>query len=165
MRIALIVPAVLVGLVLLVTLIGWTLPVKHRVTREAVLTVPAETLFALIATPLDFPKWRTGVKSVEILPSVGGLPSWVEHSSDGNITFAVTRSVPGVELVTTIADKRLPFGGSWTYELIPAGALTTLRITEDGEVYNPIFRFLSRFVFGHAATIERYLKDVQRRAG
>jgi hypothetical protein len=35
-----------------------------------------------------------------------------------------------------------------------------LRITEDGEVYNPVFRFVSRFVMGHTATMDKYLADV-----
>ena len=47
-------------------------------------------------------------------------------------------------------------------ELIPRGDSTTLRITENGEVYNPVFRFVSRFVFGHSATIEKYLADVRK---
>lgn len=161
MRIALVVIGVLVGLVVLVAIIGALLPVKHQVTREATLKISADKLFALISSPMDFPKWRTGVKSVEMLPSGGGLPKWTEVSSNGNITFAVTESVPGVELKTVIADKSLPFGGSWTYVLAPAGRdSTTLRITEDGEVYNVIFRFMSRFIFGQASTMEQYLKDV-----
>jgi len=140
------------------------LPVKHSVTREVTFKVSAERLFALISTPLDFPKWRTGVRSVEMLPTGGGLPKWIEVSKHGTITFAITQSVPGVELTTVIADKSLPFGGSWTYVLAPAGAdATTLRITEDGEVYNVFFRFMSRFVFGQASTIERYLEDVRGR--
>ena len=164
MRIALIVVGVVVAVVVLVAIIGALLPVKHQVSREATLKISADKLFALISTPTEFPKWRTGVKSVEMLPSGGGLPKWIEVSSDGTITFAVTHAVPGVQLVTTIADKSLPFGGSWTYVLAPAGPdSTTLRITEDGEVYNVIFRFMSRFVFGHASTIEKYLKDVQKR--
>lgn len=161
MRIALFAVGGLVTLVGAIALIGWYLPVKHHVTREATFKVSADRLFALITTPADFPQWRTGIKSVEMLPTGGGLPKWTEVSSNGAITFAVTQSVPGVELTTVIADKSLPFGGSWTYVLAPAGPdSTTLRITEDGEVYNVIFRFLSRFVFGHASTIERYLKDV-----
>lgn len=163
MRLALIVVGVIIAVVVIVGIIGALLPVKHRVTREATFKASADKLFALISTPTDFPKWRTGVKSVEMLPSGGGLPKWAEVSSDGTITFAVTQSVPGVELVTTIADKSLPFGGSWTYVLAPAGPdSTTLRITEDGEVYNVIFRFMSRFVFGHASTIEKYLRDVRK---
>ena len=164
MRIALVVVGVLVGLVVLVAIIGALLPVKHQVTREQTYKISADKLFLLISSPMDFPKWRTGVKSVEMLPSGGGPPKWIEVSSDGSITFAVTQSVPGVELKTVIADKSLPFGGSWTYVLVPAGAdSTTLRITEDGEVYNVIFRFMSRFIFGHASTIEGYLKDVRKR--
>jgi hypothetical protein len=59
-----------------------------------------------------------------------------------------------------IADSTLPFGGKWTYELTPSGTGTMLRITEDGEVYNPVFRFVSRFVMGHTATMDKYLADV-----
>jgi len=67
--------------------------------------------------------------------------------------------------VTRIADDSLPFGGSWTYELFPSGEGTEVRITERGEVRNPIFRALSTFVFGHTVTLDRYLADLQRRAG
>ena len=42
---------------------------------------------------------------------------------------------------------------------------TTLTITEDGEVYNPIFRFMSRFVFGHEATMATYLSAAQKKLG
>lgn len=165
MRIAIYVVGSLAALIAFVAVIGALLPVKHHVTREATFKISPDRLFALISTPSDFPKWRTGLKGVEMLPTGGGPPKWTETSSDGTITFAVTQSVPGVQLVTTIADKSLPFGGSWTYVLAPAGAgdSTTLRITEDGEVYNVIFRFMSRFVFGQASTIEQYLKDVGKR--
>jgi len=67
--------------------------------------------------------------------------------------------------VTRIADPKLPFGGTWTYELSPAPERTSLRITEDGEVRNPVLRFVSRFVLGHTATIDRYLADLGRHVG
>jgi hypothetical protein len=57
--------------------------------------------------------------------------------------------------------KRLPFGGPWTYELRPEGSATHLTITEHGEVFDPFFRFMSRFVLGHAATMERILTLLQ----
>ena len=59
----------------------------------------------------------------------------------------------------------MPFGGTWTYELTPTAGGTSLRITEDGEVYNPVFRFMSRFVFTHHATIDTYLTDMGKRLG
>ncbi len=42
---------------------------------------------------------------------------------------------------------------------------TRLTITENGEVYNPIFRFMSRFVFGHTATMDQFLSDLKKRVG
>ena len=32
-------------------------------------------------------------------------------------------------------------------------------------VYNPSFRFMSRFVFGHAATLDEFVKHLEARAG
>lgn len=63
------------------------------------------------------------------------------------------------------ADPSLPFGGRWTYELRAAPAGTTLRITEDGEVYNPLFRFMWKFIFTHHRTIDVYLRDLAARVG
>jgi hypothetical protein len=40
-----------------------------------------------------------------------------------------------------------------------------VRITEDGEVYNPIFRFMSRFVFGHTHTMDAYLRALGKATG
>jgi len=37
---------------------------------------------------------------------------------------------------------------------------TLLTITEDDEVYNPIYRFVSRFIIGHTQTIDSYLNDL-----
>jgi hypothetical protein len=65
--------------------------------------------------------------------------------------------------VTRIADPSLPFGGTWTYDLKPQGSGTELTITEDGEVYNPIFRFMSKFVFSQTATIEAYQASLKRK--
>jgi hypothetical protein len=58
------------------------------------------------------------------------------------------------------ATPNLPFGGAWTFDIAPDANGSNLRITEDGEVYNVIFRFMARYIFGHHASIETYLKDL-----
>ena len=73
----------------------------------------------------------------------------------------VSGEEPPRRLVTRIADEDLPFGGTWTYRLEPDGGGTRVTITEDGEVYNPVFRFVSRFVMGHDATLRTYLDDLE----
>ena len=78
------------------------------------------------------------------------------------MTYEVGQADPPRKLVTRIADPHLPFGGTWTYEIV-AGAESgsTLTITENGEVYNPFFRFISRYVMGYTATMDRYLQALQ----
>lgn len=165
MKIALRVLAVLFVILLLIVAVGFTLPVKHHAMREARYDRSPSEIFALITDAKNFPSWRSSVTKVEILPDSGGRTRFRETGSDGEILYEVEQSVPDKRLVTRIADPSLPFGGRWTYELIPHGSSTTLRITEDGEVYNPVFRFISRFVMGHTRTLDRYLLDVAKRFG
>lgn len=152
-------------LIALVVGIGWLLPVRHRASRQATYPASPEAVFAAITSVKEFPSWRPSVKTVDVVRSAPDKLSWRESGSDSPILFVVEEQVPATRLVTRIADRTLPFGGTWTYELTPAGQGTTLRITEDGEVYNPLFRFVSRFVFGHGATLETYLRDLGKRYG
>ena len=164
MRYVLIVVGSIVAIVVLIAAIGWCLPVRHRASGARTYQASAASLFALITDVAAFPTWRSDVKSVEMLPDENGRRRWRETTKTGPLTFVIERAVPDRLLVGRIADTNLPFGGSWTYELTPNGSgTTTLRITEDGEVYNPIFRFVSRFVVGHDATIKQYLSAVGKR--
>ncbi len=160
MKIALIIIAVIVAVVVVILTIGYSLPVKHRAQGQAVIRKTPAAVFAEITDVKAFPSWRSSVKTVEVLPDSAGKKRFREIGSDGEILYEVERSVPDQQLVTRIADPSLPFGGRWTFDLIPAGDSTTVRITEDGEVYNPFFRFISRFVMGHTSTIDRYLLDL-----
>lgn len=154
----------IVAVVMLIVAIGYSLPVEHRASREATFKASPEAIFALITTVDSFPSWRADVKSAEVLPSPDGKQRFREVSGDGTIAYVVESSEPNRRLVTRIDDRSLPFGGTWTYEIVPAGNdRTTLRIVEDGEVYNPLFRFVSRFVMGHDTTINKYLAAVGRR--
>ena len=73
--------------------------------------------------------------------------------------------MPERRMVTRIADKNPPYGGTWTYEIEPGDGSSALHITEHGEVYNPIFRFVSRFVMGHTATIDASLRALAKKFG
>ena len=162
MKVILLIAGILGAIVLVVIAIGYALPVKHTATREKVFPADTAAVFAAISTPTEFPKWRRGLKSVEMLPAVDGKQSFRETGSDGTITYVIDEAVPGQRLVTRIADRNLPFGGSWTFEMGPATNGTILHVTERGEVYNPLFRFVSRFIFGHHRTIDHYLEDLER---
>jgi hypothetical protein len=165
MRWVVLIVGILVGLVVLMALVGFLLPVGHVASRSVVVRGAPDQVWATITDVQGFPTWRTDVTSVRPLPDQNGHPRWEERGTNGTIVYEVVERAPPRRLVSRIASTGLPFGGSWTYELTPADSGTRVSITERGEVYNPIFRFLSRFVFGQTATMDSFLKDLGRKHG
>ncbi len=165
MKIAIVVVTVIAAIIAIVVVVGWMLPVGHHASSEATFAASPDVIYAAIDKVDDYPKWRTSVKSIELVPSPTGQRGFREIGGDGPMLFVIEEAVPGKRFVTRIADKSLPFGGKWTYELTPAAAGTTLRITEDGEVYNPIFRFVSRFFMGQHGSMNAYLNALAAKLG
>jgi polyketide cyclase/dehydrase/lipid transport protein len=163
MKWVLIVVGALIVVVALVAAIGLALPKAHLATRTARFRRPPQAVWDVIAGPAD---WRPDIRNVEQLPPRDGRRTWKETDQHGQaITYESVEEAPPSRLVTRIADKKLPFGGTWTHEITADASGCTLKITEAGEVYNPIFRFMSRFVFGHTATIDAYLKALHAKLG
>jgi uncharacterized protein YndB with AHSA1/START domain len=155
----------LAGFLVLITVIGWLLPKDHVATRQGRYRQPPEAIWKAI-TDLDaMPSWREGLKAVKHLPDRNGLPAHIEVTNMGEIPMETVEMTPPRKLVGRIADPKLPFGGTWTFEITPTAEGSTLRITENGYVTNPVFRFLSRFVFGYTGTIESYLKSLAKKFG
>ena len=125
-------------IVAVVAIVGSMLPQQHTASRTARVALAPAGLYPI-------------------------LVQMAQASTDPPVR--VERQEPPSLLVTTISDPKLPFGGSWTYRLEPAGtAASDLTITENGEVYNVIFRFMSRFVFGHHATMDAFIRELQAKA-
>jgi uncharacterized protein YndB with AHSA1/START domain len=152
--------AVVAVLVVGLLVVGWLLPEKHTASQHVQLAAPPEAVWALLTNVEAFPTWRSDVKAVERLPDRDGRPVWVEEGSNGRITFATERREPPRLLVTRIADPDLPFGGTWTYEVAQTPGGSTVTITEDGAIYNPVFRVMARFVFGYEATMKAFLQSL-----
>ena len=143
--------------------IGAMLPVKHRASRRARFRQSPEKLYAVIAGP---PNWRSDVKAWGALPAREGRQQWWEQDSHGKkVTFELVDDRPPSRRAVRIADQNLPFGGTWTFEIAPAGDNSELRITEDGEVYNVLFRFMSKYVFGYTGSIEGFFRDLGKKFG
>lgn len=132
---------ILIGLIVVfgvIAIVGWTLPVNHEASLSAQFNRPPEVVFALISDLSNYPKW------------------WPE----GNVKVEVVERVPPSRFVTRIVGETA-FGGTWTIAIVPTPEGSRLTVTERGEVYNLIFRALSRFVFGHTSTMEGFLSAAQ----
>jgi uncharacterized protein YndB with AHSA1/START domain len=165
MKWVLIIVAALLALVLLVLVVGSLLPVGHAASMIVHYDRPPEAVWSAITNVSAYPTWRDDVTKVEVLPAKEGRPRWIEEGSGERITFETVESDAPRRLLVRIADSGLPFGGTWTYSLTPDIDGTTLRVTENGEVYNPIFRFMSRYIFGHTATMDKFLRALGRHFG
>jgi uncharacterized protein YndB with AHSA1/START domain len=166
MKLLVLVFASLAGVVGVMALIGALLPRHHVATRCAGFRKTPEEVYAIVRDFAQTPTWRSHVQSVDLLPSQQNRVYYRETTTHGAIVYQVITDQPAKQLVTEIADRDLPFGGSWTFEFAPsASGGTTLRITERGEVRNVLFRFLSRCVLGYTRTLETYLRDLGRRLG
>lgn len=146
-------------------IIGALLPREHVATRMARYAQSPEAIWQAITDAEAMPSWRNDVKSVKRLAEENSKSGWVETTSMGDIPLRIEVSDAPQRLVMRIAGDALPFGGAWTYEIAPVAGGATLRITEEGFVKPGLFRFMARFIFGHTATLERYLKDLGAKFG
>ena len=127
----------LAAIIALVAIIGATLPRNHVATRSLALRRPPEEVWPVI----------------------------MQATAASGVPVDVVESDPPRRQVTRVKDTEKMFGGTWTITLTPSSTGSTLKITEDGWVGNPIFRFVSRYVMGHHATMDGLLKDVAKKFG
>ncbi len=174
MKWALLVVGALVAIAAIIVIIGAMLPKGHVATRGSHFRQTPATIWQTITEFEKFPSWRAGVTSVERLPDRDGHPVWAERSGEGRkaetIPYELVESVApsgnsAGRVVTRIADPKLAFGGTWTLEVAAADGGTTVRITERGEVYNPVFRFMSRFIMSQTKSMEDYLAALGKKFG
>jgi hypothetical protein len=163
MRILLSITGIVFVLILGILVIVSLLPKRHIVWRSASFHATPERLFFLIAGPQD---WRPDVLRCEAVHDAGGRELMRETTrKNETITYEVLDRVPSKSLKRRIATEKLPYAGTWTYSLQPEGGITVVRITEDGEVYNPVFRFMSLFVLGNTRTMDAYLRALGKSTG
>jgi uncharacterized protein YndB with AHSA1/START domain len=155
----------LIGIVAIVWTFGMLLPRDHVASRVGHYQVPPEKVWVAITDVDAMPTWRIGLKGVTRLPDRDGLPVHVEDTSAGKMTIVTQQLEPPRKLVNRIGGEGLPFGGTWTFEVTPAADGSTLRITENGYVTNPIFRFVARFVMGYTSEMDKYLTGLAHHFG
>jgi hypothetical protein len=143
--------------------VGALLPRRHVASRSATYRATPQQLFALISGPQS---WRPDVQRSATIAVPGGQSLLRETTRDGNtMTYEAFAANRPTSIGRRVVGKKLPFSGSWTYSLAPSAGGTTVRIIEDAEVYNPVFRFMSRFVIGQTRTMDTYLRSLGKATG
>ena len=130
----------LAGTFIIVAAIGAMLPRTHVASRSLTLRRTPE----------------------EIWPVVIGI------AGGSSVPADIIESDPPRKQVSRVTAAQKNFGGTWTITIAPGGPssperTSVLTITEDGWVANPIFRFMSRYVMGHHATMDGILRQVAKK--
>jgi hypothetical protein len=157
--------AAVVVLVALVAVIGVMMPREHTASRAMRFRPKPADLFATVSDFARYPEWRPGVSRVDVEGPMGPGAIIREHGANGTIPYRVEVFEPPSKIVTRIADPSLAFGGTWTFEVFQNDSGSELVLTENGEIYNPIFRVLAKFFFSPYETIDTYMADLKRRLG
>ena len=146
--------------------IGSALPKTYSVSRRAQFN---RSRWDVWKTITDYPQqvtWRDDLGHVERVPGRGGMELWRETGRRRQaLVFETVESVPPRRLVRRIVNDDLAFGGSWAFDVDEVGEVTVVTVTEEGEVYNPFLRFVSRVVVGQTAAIDRYLRALGKKLG
>jgi hypothetical protein len=146
-----------------VFIVGLLLPRQHKASAVASYRTSAEHLYSLINGSQE---WRPDINHSESFTDDSGRQWMRESSRDGStIAYEVLERVSPTVLRRRIATKGLPYGGSWTYTLQHFDDHTDVQITEDGEIYNPVFRFVARFILGYNRSVDDYLKALGSATG
>lgn len=125
------------GLIALAVGVGSRLPVAHVARRSETFAVPRTRLWEL---------------------------SYAAFARSNDGSYAIVEQDPPARFVTEIVDKKLPYGGTWTYEFADTEGGCRLTVVEQGYVSNPFFRFVARYLIGHTRSLDAYFADLRRAA-
>ena len=121
---------------------------------------------AVVAVGLLLPRNHKASRTLRLTrPPADVWPVLIQATEASDVPVDVLERDPPRRLVTRVTEKEKNFGGTWTITIAPTASGSDVTITEDGWVANPIFRFVSRFLIGHHATMDTLLKNVAKTLG
>jgi len=166
MKGVLIAVATLVGLVAVVAIIGMLVPREHVAGVTITVRQPPDSVWKVVRDLGGVPQWWSDMKQSVRDPDGGAAERWQQDVGGFKMALVIETEEPPRRLVTRIdSPPDGPFGGTWTYDITPVDSGTKFTVTERGWIGNPLFRFMSRFIFGYYGTQESYLRALGKRFG
>lgn len=155
--------AVLAMTMLVAYLLGRSLPAEHVAEGSVVVNAQIDRVAERVRAVEQQPQWRSRVSRITIDAREPSTIRYREHSGNDQIAFVLHEREPGRIFESRITDRGLPFGGRWLIQLQARTPGTTrISIREEGVVHAPLYRALSKYVFGHDTTLNTYLSDLAR---
>jgi hypothetical protein len=160
---------IIIGAIAALLAIAWiagsVLPRDHVASSSITLPQPPDSVWAVVRDPSALVGTWPDLTNARRVDDPAGREAWEEKVSGFEMRLIIEESQAPTRLVTRIdAAPDAVFGGRWVYELAPAGAGTTVTVTEEGWVANPIYRLMSK-LGGHHGSIDGYLSALGKQFG
>jgi hypothetical protein len=150
---------ILIVFIAIIYLIGSLMDVKHVASiKREFKKISADEILSVITNYKEYASWRSGLKEL----TVDSVNHWTEKNSHGDkVSYRLEMGDEKGKLITRILNKDLAYGGFWEFTSIDDGC--SIKIVENGEVYNPLFRFMAKYIFGHETTLKNYMNDLEEK--
>lgn len=156
----------IIALVVAAAVIGALLPRDHVASSTITLRQSPDSVWRVVRDFAGQPLWWKDVTGMVRLADAGGRERWRQESTMGPMSLEIIEDQPPSRLVTRVLPSEdAGFGGTWTYEVAALEHQTSVTITEQGWVANPLVRFVARTFFGPHTTMDAYLTALGRRFG
>lgn len=153
----------IVSVVLIFAIVGFlgftaNLSKNHHVEAEAVYDRPADMVWQVMTDYASMPTWSPTISKAESLGVKDGKPAWHLEMKDGHfIDVSIDESAPHKLFRTTVLDTDTPYSGSWTLSLSAAGNKTAVKLTQEGTIKSPFWRFVTHYITGEDTAIKQTL--------
>ena len=165
MKRVLIIVAVLAGILAIAWVAGGLLPRDHVASSRIALPQSPDSVWAVVRDPAALIGTWSDLTEARRVDDPAGREVWEEKVSGFDMRLIIEESTPPSRLVTRIdAPPDAVFGGRWVYALAPDGSGTSVTVTEEGWVGNPLFRLMSK-LGGQHNSIDGYLTALGKRFG
>ena len=160
---------IVIGTVAALLAIAWVagslLPRDHVASSTITLPQPPDSVWPVVRDPAALKGVWSDLTEARRVEDPAGREVWEEKVSGFDMRVIIEESTPPSRLVTRIdAPPDADFGGRWVYRLAPEAAGTSVTVTEEGWVGNPLFRLMSK-LGGQHSSIDGYLTALGRRFG
>ncbi len=132
---------------------------NHHVEAEAVYDRPVTMVWQVLTDYATMPTWSATVAKTASLGIKDGKPAWHIELKDGHfMDISIDESIPNKHFKTTILDTDTPYEGSWIIDLEALSENKTVaKLSEDGKIKSPIWRFIMHYFIGQDTLIKTTL--------
>lgn len=145
---------------------GYSLPQLSHITLSQSFNRPTNYIWKLIFEFQNYPKWRENIYAVEKTTDVGKHIAWKEINGHGVVTPFQLINFKRYRLITLqeTGENHLN-SGKWHFQLTASDdkKSTTLTITEDRLIPNPLTRAINYLFDNRTKNIDSYFRSINNK--